>query len=157
MGTTAHHRCAQERPPLLTLYSHPGGSLSCYLDLPSPCLRRVSHSHRPELPKATSVAQRTYALLWALGYPLGGDKTLSHEVIVFSLHSPPLFSTLEFPVCLEHIRVPAGLLIQKLLMSPCIRTVTCQSRLSTTNTHGSPGVKTGGSRGRVTWRESGPK
>lgn len=74
--------------PLLTLYSHPGRSLSCYLDLPSPCLRGVGHSHRPELPKATSVAQRTHALLWALGHPLDGDKTLSHGVILFSLHSP---------------------------------------------------------------------
>lgn len=86
--TTAHHCCAQE-PSLLTLYSHPGGSLSCYLDLPRPCLRGVSHGHCPELPKATSVAQRTYALLWALGHPLDGDKTLSQEVILFSLHSPP--------------------------------------------------------------------
>lgn len=77
MATTAHHGTAREPPPLLTLYSHPGGSLSCYLDLPSPCLRRVRHSHHPELPKATSVSQRACALLWALGYPLDGDKTVT--------------------------------------------------------------------------------
>jgi hypothetical protein len=48
------------------------------------------------------------------------------------------------------MEVPAGFLIQKLLISPCIRTVTFWSSLSTLNTSGFPGTKTGGSRGRVT-------
>lgn len=40
------------------------------------------------------MAQRTYALLWALGQSLDGDKTLSQEVILFSLAQSPSCSPL---------------------------------------------------------------
>ena len=50
------------------------------------------------------------------------------------------------------MEVPEGFLIQKLLTSPWIRTVTLWSSPSTLNTSGLSGTTTGGSRGRVTLR-----
>lgn len=51
------------------------------------------------------------------------------------------------------MQVPAGFLIQKLLTSLWIRTVTLRNSPSTLNTSGFPGTTTGGSRGRVTLRD----
>lgn len=65
----------------------------------------------------------------------------------------PLILQSPFFLCLEtRMELPAGFLIQKLLTSPWIRTVTLWSSPSTLNTSGLSGTTIGGSRGRVTLR-----
>lgn len=89
-----------------------------------------------------------------LGGGWGGRDCLSHEAVPF-LSTPPLILHIGSSLCLEmHTwKVPLGFLIQKLLTSPWMRSVTLWSSPSTLNTSGLPGTTTGGSRGRVTLRD----